>query len=48
MKATKVNKGFIIRLCWIAVCSDFVEKNKKTLSLLSLLPLSAGFWQCTC
>ena len=29
-RANEVNKGFIIwRLCWIAVCSDFVEKNQK-------------------
>ncbi len=28
-RANEVNKGFIIWLCWIAVCSDFVEKTKK-------------------
>ena len=44
-----VNKGFIIWLCWIAVCSDFVEKNQKTLSLLQLSAVyTGGFWQCTC
>ncbi len=40
---------FIIWLCWIAVCSDFVEKKQKTLSLLQLSAVyTGGFWQCTC
>ena len=25
----EANKGFIIWLCWIAICCDFVEKTKK-------------------
>ena len=28
-RANEVNKGFIIWLCWIAVCSNFVEKTRK-------------------
>ena len=28
-RANEVNKGFILWLCWIAICCDFVEKTKK-------------------
>ena len=27
--ANEVNKGFIIWLCWIAICCDFVEDKKR-------------------
>jgi hypothetical protein len=42
-RANEVNKGFIIWLCWIAVCSDFdlCRKKQKTFSLLK--PLSAVY-----
>ena len=45
----EVNKGFIIWLCWIAVCSGLCRKKQKTLSLLQLSAIyTGGFWQCTC
>ena len=28
-RACEVNEGFIIGLCWIAICSGFIEKTRK-------------------